>query len=79
MVQYVRQLIVLMDKKKLIEGFMWLSGASLSIIIDASLLYIGFNNVRHGSYTIIIIGFLLLPIVFFFAFKGIRIILDAIF
>ena len=68
-----------MDKEKLIKGILWLSGFSLSIIISAISLYIGFNNMRHGNYIMLIIGFLSLPIVFFCAFKGFRLILDFIF
>ena len=52
---------------------------SLTILVDANLLYIGFNNVQHGSYTIIVIALLIFPVVFFFAYKGLKSILDAIF
>tara|TARA_B100000700_G_C14275307_1_gene503422 strand:+ start:303 stop:512 length:210 start_codon:yes stop_codon:yes gene_type:complete len=68
-----------MDKEKLIKGVIWLSGTALIIFLDAGLFYIGFNNVEHGSYTIIVIAFSLLPFIFFFAFKGIKNILGAIF
>lgn len=68
-----------MDKQKLIKGVIWLSTTALTIMIDAGLLHIGFNNVEHGSYTIITIAFLLLPFIFFCAFKGINNILGAIF
>ena len=68
-----------MDKEKLIKGGMWLSGFSLSIIFSALSLYIGFNNQRHGDYTILIIGILLLPVVFYCAYKGFGLILEAIF
>ena len=68
-----------MDKEKLIKGGMWLSGFSLSIILSALSLYIGFNNQRHGDITILIIGISLLPVVFFCAYKGFKLILDAIF
>tara|TARA_Y100000588_G_C13693975_1_gene685685 strand:- start:132 stop:341 length:210 start_codon:yes stop_codon:yes gene_type:complete len=68
-----------MDKEKLIKGAIWLSVTALTIMIDAGLFYIGFNNVEHGSYTIITIAFLLLPFIFLFAFKGIKSILAAIF
>ncbi len=60
-----------MDKEKLIKGGMWLSGSSLAIILSAVSLYIGFNHQRHGDNTILIIGFLLLPIVFYCAYKAI--------
>ena len=68
-----------MDKEKLVKGGMWLSGFSLSIILSALSLYIGFNNQRLGDSTILIIGILLLPVVFFCAYKGFGIILSAIF
>ena len=69
-----------MDKEKLVKGGMWLSGFSLSIILSAFTLYAGFNNVRKADdYTVLIIGLLLIPAIFFFAYKGIKLILDAIF
>jgi hypothetical protein len=68
-----------MDKEKLIKGLIWLSVTSLTILMDASLLYIGFNNMEHGSYTIIVIAILIFPFVFFCAYKGIKNILAAIF
>ena len=59
---------------------MWLSGFSLSIILSAITLYAGFNNVRKADdYTVLIIGLLLIPALFFFAYKGFKLILDAIF
>ena len=68
-----------MDKEKLIKGGIWLSGFSLSIILSALSLYIGFNNQRHGDYTILIIGILLLIPVFYCAYKGFKLVLDSIF
>jgi hypothetical protein len=68
-----------MDKEKLIQGGMWLSGFSISIILSALALYIGFNNQRHGDNTILIIGISLLPLVFYCAYKGFKLVLDAIF
>ena len=68
-----------MDKEKLIKGGLWLSGFSICIIFSAISLFIGFNNQRHGDYTILIIGILLLPIVFYCAYKGFKLILGAIF
>ena len=68
-----------MDKEKLIKGGMWLSGFLMSIIFSALALYIGFNNQRHGDNTILIIGVTLLPIVFYCAYKGFKLVLDAIF
>ena len=68
-----------MDKEKLIKGAMWLSGFSICIIFSAISLFIGFNNQRHGDNTILIIGISLLPVVFYCAYKGFKLVLDAIF
>ena len=68
-----------MDKEKLIQGGLWLSGFSISIIFSAMSLFIGFNNQRHGDNTILIIGIALLPLVFYCAYKGFKLFLDAIF
>ena len=68
-----------MNKEKLIKGGMWLSGFSISIVLSALALFIGFNNHRYGDNTILIIGILLLPIVFYCAYKGFKLVLDAIF
>jgi hypothetical protein len=69
-----------MDKEKLVKGGVWLSGFSLSIILSAITLHAGFNNVRKADdYTVLIIGLLLIPAIFFFAYKGFKLILDAIF
>jgi len=68
-----------MDKEKLIKGGMWLSGFSLGIMLSAMSLFAGFNNIRFGSYTMLIIGLLLIPVIFFFAYKGFGLILNAIF
>ena len=68
-----------MDKDKLVMASVWLSGFSLCIVLSALTLYIGFNNQRHGSNTILIIGILLLPLVFYCAYRGFKLVLDAIF
>jgi len=68
-----------MDKEKLLKGVLWLSGFSICIIFSAMSLFIGFNNQRHGDNTILIIGILLLPVVFYCAYKGFKLVLDAIF
>ena len=68
-----------MDKEKLIKGGIWLSGFSLSIILSALSLYIGFNNQRHGNSTLLIIGILFLPLVFYCAYKGLKLVLESIF
>ena len=68
-----------MDKEKLIKGGIWLSGFSISIILSALGIFIGFNNQRHVDNIILIIGLLLLPVVFFCAYKGFKLLLDAIF
>ncbi len=70
---------IIMDKEKLIQGMMWLSGFSISVIFTSLALYIGFNNYRNGDSTILTIGFLMLSIVFYCAYKGFKLILDAIF
>ena len=68
-----------MNKEKLIKGGLWLSGSSICIICSAISLFIGFNNQRHGDNTILIIGISLLPLVFYCAYKGFKLVLDAIF
>ena len=69
-----------MDKEKLIKGGMWLSGFSMFIFLSAISLYAGFNNLRKADdYTLLVIGLLLIPIIFFFAYKGFKSILDSIF
>jgi len=68
-----------MDKEKLIKASFWLSAFSLCVIIAALSLYIGFNNQRHGSNTILIIGFLSLPLVFYCAYRGLKLVIDVIF
>ena len=67
------------DKDKIVKGAMWLSATAIVIALDASLLFIGFNNLRHDSYTVITIALLLLPVLFFCAYKGLKNVLDAIF
>ena len=71
--------IVTMDKEKRIEGVMWLSGFSILIILSSITLFAGFNNLRQGSYTVLVIGLTLIPAIFFCAYKGFKLILDAIF
>ena len=68
-----------MNKEKLIKGGLWLSGSSICIICSAISLFIGFNNQRYGDSTLLIIGILFLPVVFFCAYKGLKLILDSIF
>ena len=51
-----------MDKQKLVKAGMWLSVTVLIIAIDANLLYIGFNNLRQDSYTVIVIALSLIHI-----------------
>ena len=71
--------IITMVKEKVIQGVVWLSGFSILIIISSVTLFAGFNNMRQGSYTVLIIGLILIPAIFFFAYKGFKLILDAIF
>ena len=68
-----------MNRDKLVKGGIWLSGFSISIIFSSISLFIGFNNERHGDYTMLIIGILLLPVVFYCVYKGLRLVLEAIF
>ena len=68
-----------MDKEKVIDACIWLSAFSLTIILSALALYIGFNNQRKGDWTILIIGLSLLPLVFFCAYKAIKLVLEVIF
>ena len=68
-----------MDKEKILQGVMWLSGFSILIILSSITLYAGFNNMRYGNYTVLVIGLILIPAIFFFAYKGFKLILDAIF
>jgi len=70
---------IVMDIDKLIKGGLWLSGFSISVIFTALSLYIGFNNYRHGNSTILIIGFSLIPIVYYCAYKGFKLLMDAFF
>lgn len=69
-----------MNKDKLIKGGIWLSGFSMSIMISAFSIFIGFNNVnKQDDYTILILGLLLLPLVFYCAYRGFKLVLEAIF
>ena len=69
-----------MDKEKLIQGGIWLSGFSMAIFLSAISLNAGFNNLRKADdYTLLVIGLLLIPVIFFFAYKGFKLILDSIF
>ena len=68
-----------MNKEKLLKAGMWHSVTVLIIALDANLLFLGFNHLRHDSYTVIIIAVCLLPVLFFCAYKGIKSLLDAIF
>jgi len=68
-----------MDKEKLIKGAMWLSGFSMSIMLSAMSLHVGFNNMQYGSYTMLVIGLMFIPLIFFFAYKGFGLILSSIF
>ena len=69
-----------MDKDKLIKGGIWISGFSMSVMISAFAIYIGFNNInRQDDYTILILGILLLPLVFYCAYRGFKLVLEAIF
>ncbi len=68
-----------MNKEKLIKAGMWMSGFSISIILSAIALYAGFHNIKYENYTLLIIGLLLIPLIFFFAYKGLSLIIESIF
>lgn len=69
-----------MDKEKLIKGLMWLSGFAMSVFLSAISLYAGFNNERkEDDYTLLVLGFILIPAIYFFAYKGFKLISDSIF
>jgi len=68
-----------MDKQKLLKAGMWLSVTVMTIAIDANLLFLGFNHLRHDKYTVLIIAICLLPFLFFSAYKGIKYLLESIF
>ena len=68
-----------MNKEKIIKGVMWLSLAVLSIILSAIFLFAGFHNITYNDYTLIILSSVTIPLIFFFAYKGFKLILDAIF
>lgn len=68
-----------MDKEKLIRAGIWFCGFSTSIIFSALALYVGFNNQRYGDNTILIIGLSLLPVIFYCAYRAIKLVLESIF
>lgn len=68
-----------MSKEKILQGCFWLLGFVTCVFITAISIYVGSNNIRHGSYTIFIIGISFIPILFFCAYKGVKLILSAIF
>ena len=68
-----------MDKQKLIYGLIWISCCMTSIFLSATMIFAGFNNLRHDSYVVLLLGFIFIPIVFFTGYKGLKSILDYIF
>lgn len=68
-----------MDKEKIIKGVIWLSLSVLCIIFSALFLFAGFHNLAYNNYTLIIFSAVTIPLIFFFAYKGFKLILDAIF
>ena len=68
-----------MNKEKIIRSIVWISSSSLLILLCSIGLFIGFNNNRYGDPAILIIAFLLLPFVFYCAYKGIKLIIEVIF
>ena len=67
------------NKEKVINGVLWFSGFSSSIFLCAIFLYAGFNNLKYGNYIALVIWLLLIPVIFFCAYKGLKLILSAIF
>ena len=67
------------NKEKVIKGVLWFSGFSSSIFLCAIFLYTGFHNLKYGNYIALVIGLLLIPVIFFCAYKGLKLILSAIF
>ncbi len=62
-----------MDKEKLIKGGVWLAGFSLSVFLCAISIYIGNNNYRKSdNYTLLIIGYTLIPFIYFLLIKVFR-------
>ena len=58
-----------MNKEKILRGLFYLSGFSITVMMTAVSFYAD----------LLVIGFILLPFVFFFAYKGLKSISEAIF
>lgn len=63
-----------MNQEKLVKGLMYLCGFALSVFLSAVLITLGSKNNM-----MLILGILIIPIIFFFAYKGFKSILEAIF
>ena len=68
-----------MDRDRIIKGLFWLLFMVFSIMLSAIFLFAGFYNVRFDNYTILILGILLIPLIFFCAYKGFKLIIESIF
>jgi hypothetical protein len=68
-----------MLKNKVLKMSIWLSAFGSLIVLCALFIYIGFNNYRHGNSILLIIGFLLLPLIYFSAYKGFKLLLEILF
>lgn len=68
-----------MNKEKLINGGMWLSGFTFSIMISSVSFFQGFKMIREGNYIFLIVGVLFLFPLFYCAYKGFKLVLEAIF
>ena len=68
-----------MNKEKLLKGGMWLFLFVTSVVFEAVFLSVGFNYSKQGSSVLLIVSIGLLPLVFFFLYKGFKFILDSIF
>jgi len=61
-----------MNKEKLIQAGLWLCGFSSSVVLCAIL-------IAHGNNIGLILGIALLPFLFYCAYKGFSLVLDAVF
>lgn len=69
-----------MDKEKLIQALMWISAFGLSVFLCSSCIFIGNNNKRVADdYSVFIVGLLLIPVVYFCAYKGFTLLAKSIF
>ena len=63
-----------MNQEKIVKGLMYLCGFALSIFLSAVLITLGSKN-----NIMLVLGVLIIPVIFFFAYRGFKSILEAIF